>query len=381
MGKGKGHEIVLSLVLSGAVPLRGLSRHLRSLSADDLASATPASLARALDLPADGRKAIARGLSEASSMIQDLRTAGHRLVTLSDADYPPLLKEVASPPPVLFYRGTLSALGYPAVAIVGARKASLAAVRITLDLARDLAGRGFTIVSGLARGIDTAAHRGALEAGGRTVAVLGCGIDVVYPAENEHLAGAICDAGAVITEQLPATAPLRQNFPQRNRIISGLSLGTVVVEAGEVSGALITAAYALDQNRSVFAVPSTPGLARSRGSNRLLKEGATLVESADDIVSELGPQIELGASSAPGAPDAAKTPETGKAPGLFDLPELTREEERVVGLLSDAPVHIDEISRDLRLGSRDLLRLLLTLETRGVVRTMPGKFYIREGAG
>jgi DNA processing protein len=363
MGEGRGHEIVLSLVLSGLVPLRVLARYLKSPAAGDLAAATPASVAVDLGLTSEDQGKLAQGLDAACAALSSLRTGGYGAVALCDADYPAILRETPAPPPMLFYRGRPAGWGAPAVAIVGARRASLAGVRIASGLARDLARLGFVIVSGLARGIDTAAHRGALEAGGKTVAVLGCGIDMVYPAENKALAAAISESGAVMTEQLPATPPLRQNFPLRNRIISGLSLGTVVVEAGEVSGALITASYALEQNRSVFAVPSTPGHSRSKGTNRLLKEGATLVESATDILNEVCPQIEL--------PNM-------KSPDPSGQSRLSSEEERVVELLSDAPVHVDEISRDLNMESRDLLRLLLALETRGVIRSMPGKFYIRE---
>jgi DNA processing protein len=185
----------------------------------------------------------------------------------------------------------------------------------------------------------------------------------VYPPENSGLAERISRCGAVISELPPGSPPLRQNFPRRNRIISGLSLGTVVVEAGEASGALITASCALEQNRSVFAVPSTPGFSRSRGANKLLREGATLVETARDIVEELCPQIEC-----TGPPRA----------DLFTMPRLTSDEERVMSLLSDAPAHVDEISRILNLESRQILGLLLALETRGLVRSMPGKFYVRE---
>jgi DNA processing protein len=231
-------------------------------------------------------------------------------------------------------------------------------------LASELAESGIVIISGLARGIDTASHRGALEAGGETVAVLGCGIDMVYPPENTALARSIACSGAVVTELLPDVQPLRPNFPQRNRIISGLSLGTVVVEAGERSGALITASCALEQNRSVFAVPGSPGYYGSKGTNSLLKQGAKLVESVGDVLEEIAPQVRVAVNQ---EPDAAHARTSGPR------------EQSVLDLLSAAPVHIDEISRNLGLDSRDVVNVLFSLETKGLVKSMPGKFYIREG--
>jgi DNA processing protein len=282
---------------------------------------------------------------------------------LCDRGYPDLLREIHSPPPILFCKGDVHSFGRQAVAIVGSRRPSLAGTKIAESLASGLAASGFTVVSGLARGIDTAAHRGALNAGGCTIAVMGCGIDRVYPSENNDLAGSISRAGVVITEQLPGTPPLRQNFPQRNRIISGLALGTVVVEAGRSSGALITADCALRQNRSVFAIPATPGFSRSRGTNRLLKEGATLVESVDDVLEELCPQ--LVSDVRPGR-------------SMFEETQLSREESEVVELLSNAPVHVDEISRALGVEAGRALSLLFELEARGVVKSMPGKFYVKQ---
>ena len=363
MGEGRGHEIVLSLVLSGLVSTRRIVRFLRSSPPGRVTHATVESVGSHFGFRSEDKAMLARSLEEASSMCMGLRETGVSVRMLSDGHYPRLLKEIPVPPPILFSKGDADDPGPRTVAIVGSRKASLAGMAMAMLLARDLADMGFIIVSGLARGVDTAAHRGALEAGGRTLAVLGSGIDTVYPAENNGLAGRIADSGAVLSELPPGSPPIRRNFPQRNRIISGLSLGTVVVEAGEVSGALITAACALEQNRSVFAVPSTPGFARSKGANRLLREGATLVETAHDIADELCPQIESG-----GRPDM----------GLFTQPALTPDEERVIDLLSDAPAHVDEISRNLELESRQTLNILLALETRGLVRSMPGKFYVKE---
>ncbi|MFH1312798.1 MAG: DNA-processing protein DprA [Candidatus Eisenbacteria bacterium] len=363
MGKGRSHEIVLSLVISGLISSRRIVGFLRTTPPDVIADATVESLVGRFGLRPQDVTVLTGSLDEATRLCARLHENGVGVNLLCDTGYPNLLREISMPPPVLFTRGDLDGVGSNTVAVVGSRKASLAGVTMAASLARDLAGLGFVIVSGLARGIDTAAHKGALEAGGRTVAVLGSGIDDVYPPENIALAGRISGSGAVISELPPDAPPLRQNFPRRNRIISGLCLGTVVVEAGEKSGALITAGRALEQNRSVFAVPSTPGFSRSKGANKLLREGATLVESASDIVEELRPQLEYPRSA---------------CPDLFTPPDLTPDEEKVIGLLSDAPAHVDEISRSLDLESRQTLSLLLVLETRGLVRSMPGKFYVRE---
>jgi DNA processing protein len=284
------------------------------------------------------------------------------VVAAGEPAYPRLLKEIADPPQLLFHRGTLHPGDAKAIALVGSRRASLAGARIARELSGALAGCGFTVVSGLARGIDTAAHRGALDAGGRTIAVLGSGIDIIYPRENRKLASEIERSGTLVSELPPGTQPKRHTFPRRNRIISGLSLGTVVVEAGPSSGALITAGCALEQNRSVFAVPGTPGFEGSEGTNRLIKEGATLVESARDIVEELMPQIEL--------------PFQG-TPGRSDRNCISPAEEEVMGLLGRAPAHVDEISRALGESPSHVVAILLLLETRGLIVSLPGKFYAR----
>jgi DNA processing protein len=211
----------------------------------------------------------------------------HRVVW-SDADYPPMLSAIVDPPPVLWLRGSAAALLTPAVAIVGSRAGSPYALAVAEKLGADLAQRGVAVVSGLARGVDSAAHRGALSANGITIAVLGCGADLVYPAEHRGLAREIAGSGAVISELAPRTAPLPMFFPQRNRIISGLSRAVVVIEAGEKSGSLITARCALEQGRDVLAVPGNVLNGRNRGGHALIRDGAKIVETADDIVEELG---------------------------------------------------------------------------------------------
>jgi DNA processing protein len=210
------------------------------------------------------------------------------VVTLDDTRYPPLLAATYSPPPVLWASGTVECLAKPAIAIVGSRAASPYALQVGFRLAADLAGRGMVVTSGLARGVDAAAHRGCLQGGGQTIAVQGCGLDRVYPAENDELAAEIARTGLVLTELGPGAPPLPEHFPQRNRIISGISLATVVVEASERSGSLITARFAMEQGRDVMAVPGSVLSGRNRGSHALLKDGARMVESADDILQELG---------------------------------------------------------------------------------------------
>ena len=253
------------------------------------------------------------------------------------------------------------------MAIVGSRRCTFYGREVASRLAADLASAGFTVVSGMALGIDTAAHEGALEAGGRTIAVLGCSVERSYPAANRDLMEQIINSGAVISEFSLDTPPLPQHFPRRNRIISGLALGTVVVEASQKSGALITAFYALDQNREVFAVPGNVGSPYSRGCHRLIKEGARLVETAEDIIEELG----ISAAGGSAAAEAAASAKEQKIDALEDA------ERRLLELIPYHPLHIDEI---VRLSGADAARAgayLISLELKGLVRQLPGKYFIR----
>jgi DNA processing protein len=378
MKRGRSHEVLLSLLLSGVLSRKKIADSLLQSSAGDLAGLSAARMADRLGLDNARRRLFERTMPEAIRICAGIAAAGARIMSLADPDYPSLLKETAVPPPLLFHKGSLDVICPGAIAIVGSRRASFGGRKLASHLASELADRGFTVVSGLARGVDTAAHRGALEAGGRTVAVMGCGIDIVYPSENEGLARSICGSGALVTEFVPGTPPLRQNFPMRNRIISGLSLGTVVVEAAEKSGALITAGFALEQNRSVFAVPGAPGIPGSRGSNGLLKQGARLVESVEDILEEIDPQIaRQGRADGSAGTIQCSQPDEARlsAPGAQGL---TREEQKLVDLLSDRPAHVDELSRSLGMEAHVTLGLLLMLEARGLARSMPGKFYVKE---
>lgn len=284
------------------------------------------------------------------------------LVSFWDEDFPARLKTLADAPVTLFVKGSVLGADKFSIAIVGTRQPTTYGTMVTERLTADLVSRGLTIVSGLARGVDTIAHRAALKAGGRTLAVLGSGLDQMYPAENRRLAEEVADSGAVLTEYFFGTKPDAPNFPRRNRIISGLSLGAIVIEAGEKSGALITASMALEQGREVFAVPGSIFSAKSVGAHRLIQEGARLVHSADDVLSELTAQLELfGKTSQPRAPLAGLNPA----------------EQRLYDLLSHEPVHIDALARLANLTSAQVLSTLLQLEFKNGVQQLPGKMFVR----
>lgn len=261
----------------------------------------------------------------AARALDEGRRLGIEAVPIFAPEYPPLLRCIAEPPPVLWARGDRGLLSRAAVAIVGSRTATPYALQVAERLAAELAARDIVVVSGLARGVDSAAHRGCLAAGGRTIAVLGSGPDRVYPPEHDDLAARIAGSGLVAAELGPGAAPLPEHFPLRNRIISGLSLATVVVEASERSGSLITARYALEQGREVMVVPGSVLSGRNRGSHALLKDGAAVVESADDILQQLGWGPSPGAGVPPDGSDepllAAMVP--GETYGLDELASAT----------------------------------------------------------
>jgi DNA processing protein len=286
--------------------------------------------------------------------------SGVTVITFSAPEYPYLLRTIYDPPPLLYVRGTLSCRDRSAVAVVGSRSASEYGLRAAQQISRDLALEGITIVSGLARGIDSQAHRAALAAGGRTIAVLGSGIDVIYPPENERLYYAIARSGAVVSEYPMGTEPSSYNFPPRNRIISGLSAGVLVVEAGPKSGSLITARVALDQNRDVFAVPGSVYSLKSQGSHSLLRSGAKLVSSARDIIEEL-PRKSTRPVAEAGRPAAC----------------LEAEQQKVYDRLHSEPVYIDELLEATACSSSRLAALLLELELSGLVKQLPGKRFVR----
>jgi len=266
------------------------------------------------------------------------------VVLFSGSGYPSSLSDIPDPPAVLFFEGELDkALQKPVVAVIGSRRSSVYGLGVARSLSRALSSAGICVTSGLARGIDGEAHRGSLDAGGPTIAVLGSGIDVSYPPEHGKLARSIAKCGALVSEYPPGTKPDRFNFPERNRIISGLSRGVIVVEAGERSGTMITVNSALDQGREVFAVPGEVTRSTSFGTNRLLKEGANLVTSVDDVLEVLDVEGEVAVA--------------------------------VVQLLADAPLHFDEMVRRLELDPGALQAELLMLEMQGHIIRRPGEIY------
>jgi len=276
--------------------------------------------------------------------------------------YPDNLRNTPDAPVYLYVKGALQPGDRNSIAIVGTRKPTHYGMTVTRRIAEELSSAGFTIVSGMARGIDTQAHRGALAAQGRTVAVLGCGIDVAYPPENKGLMEEISRSGAVVTENPFGTQPESGYFPSRNRIISGLSRGTIIIEAAEDSGSLITAKYALEQGRKLYAVPGNIGSVTSKGTNSLIKQGATLVECVEDILRDLGMQKQGKGQAIPTRP----------------LPALTREEETVLCCITNEPKHIDIIMNETRSLAGRLSGVLINLELKWLAKQLPGKYFIRE---
>lgn len=309
-----------------------------------------------------------------------VRELGGDVIILDDGIYPPLLREIPDPPVTLYVRGAWEAcLEQPCIAIVGSRRCSTYGMNTANMLSRDLASRGVTVVSGLARGIDAAAHRGALEGKGRTVAVMGTGLDDVYPKEHWKLVNEILEGGGAIISEFPlGTPPAPQNFPYRNRVISGLSLGAVLIEAAENSGSLITARLAMEQNREVFAVPGNITSRNSFGTNYLIKgAGAKLVQQWQDVVSELPADI-----AARMLPPETKKQRDASAPSAQQelVPtDLSLDESSVWKLLTaDQPLHIDELAEQTGLNITKLTSALLGLEMRDLIRQLPGKSFIRK---
>ncbi len=326
-----------------------------------------ASQAELLEVPGIGPKLAeaiekARDSQEPEREMARAQETGARIVSLAHPDYPEALRQIYDPPPVLYLRGTLpealsgTAMQIRAVAIVGTRNASAYALEFSHALARDLARQGVAIISGLARGIDSAAHRGALLEG-QTVAVLGSGVDVIYPYENQRLSEQILSGhGALVSEYPLGSEPRAEHFPARNRIVTGLARGVVVVEGGKKSGAMITASFALEEGRAVFAVPGRVGDPRATGTLELLKQGAVLTTSAEDILEELG-----------------WTQEAEAQP----KPELTEMEREVVALIRtrESPL-LDDLIQSSGHSAASLLPVLSVLELKGVIRSVPGSRYI-----
>ncbi len=287
--------------------------------------------------------------------------SGADIVTFEEPEYPENLKGIYDPSPVLYIHGELLKGDVASIAVVGVRTPSHYGKLVAEKISGGLAKRGITVVSGMARGIDSIAHKGALDNGGRTIAVFGSGLNVVYPPENLKLRNRIREQGAIISEFSMSQKPERGNFPARNRIVSGLSLGTLVVEAGEKSGALITANFALDQGREVFAVPGNVNSPKSKGANRLIKKGAKLVENVEDIIEEIPLYIR-------------ETFIKEEAPSKKAT--LTIDEGSILSIIEPGASHIDSIIERSGLSSSKVSALLLSLELNGVVKQMPGKMFV-----
>lgn len=338
-------------------------------NAEAALAADAGALSRAARIPPERAAALVsrEARAAAAAALEAARAAGHAFVEPDDDAYPRLLREVHEPPRFLAVLGALDDPEERRVAIVGSRGTDHRARDATRDLARALAERGYCVVSGLARGVDTAAHEGALEGGGRTIAVLGTGLDTIYPEENADLARRIAVSGALVSPFPAGTPPLKPNFPLRNKTIAGLCRATVVAQAPVRSGALITAQYALHANRDVFAMPGPVGEARYAGSNRLLRDGAHVCLDLGDLIAEL----EDAAAALAYWNEGSGEPAAALGPGL------TKDEKSLLGALTGDPAHVDEIARAAGLAPAALLPLLLGLEMKGAVRALPGAHYAR----
>jgi len=305
------------------------------------------------------------GWDEVRCELDRAKKAGVDIIGFEDPAYPANLKEIHDPPPVLYVKGTLIAEDKLAVAMVGSRQATPVGKQVTRRSARELASRGITVVSGGARGIDTEAHRGALSANGRTICVLGCGIDVCYPPENGEMFDLIAESGAVISEFSIGTQPEPNNFPRRNRIISGIALGVIVVEAAGDSGSLITASYALEQGREVYAVPGSVSSPTSRGTNSLIKRGAKLVEGPEDVLADLFPSMK------------GYLREFGSHDGTPSALNLEGDEKTIYDCITGDPVHIDALVSRSGIPASRTLAILLDMELKGAVKQVAGMRFIR----
>lgn len=356
--EGVGDHIVLALVREWQSP----DAVLRASAGDLIERGCSTRLAEAIVRGPD-RDACRRIAGE----LHDIERTGIEVRSMLDANYPARLLMIPDPPPLLYVAGSLHASDELAIAVVGARRGTAAGRVVTEQLAGGLAEAGFTIVSGLARGVDAAAHRGALAAGGRTVAVFGCGLGRTYPPEHQRLRDEIEEHGAVVSELSFDAPPHSGHFPRRNRIISGLSFGVIVTEAAIDSGSLITARLAADQGREVFAVPGFVNEETSRGTHALIKEGATLVEQAQDVIDVIAPQLEPAMRS---RVSAARTPHV---PGE----NFGNHERLVYDALSYEPLTVDHLLERTRLPVPSVMASLLSLELRRRVRQLPGQRYLR----
>ncbi len=332
----------------------GSAEHIFSVSRSEL---------RGVEGVGEGRAQSICGFNEWDRIQEEIEQAvknNIQIITINNRAYPETLKRIHGAPLVLYLKGGIADADKYAVAIVGSRNSTQYGMQVAEKMAYKLAASGLTVVSGMARGIDTAAHKGALRAGGRTIAVLGSGVDVPYPASNRGLMNAIASRGAVVSEFALGTQPKRENFPVRNRIISALSLGVIVVEATLDSGSLITVGYALEQGKDVFAVPGNITAGTSSGTNNLIKKGAKLIENAEEVIEELSPQIK-----------GILREERLDADALTS--GLTAEEKKIFSFMSDEPKHVDSLIRETEMTTGKALSVLLKLELKGIIRQIEGK--------
>lgn len=357
-------ETLIDLITLNSIEGIGVRRLYNLIDAfGSAAAALGATISRLTEVPNIGRETASnvkekQNRSEAIKQADKISQKGWSFYFYSDPDYPESLKSMPDRPPYLFYMGKYEQADVNAIAIVGSRSASEEGRSFAEKLAGELAENGITVISGMARGVDTAAHRGALTAHGRTIAVFGSSLDIIYPPEGREIARKIVESGCIFSEHLPGTKPEGTNFPKRNRIISGLSQGVVIIEAAERSGALSTAGHALIQNREVFAVPGSPRHETSKGTNKLIKDGARLLTSVEDIFAEL-----------PRLKGKVKARQMEKSADLTDI------ERSILHFFSEGPVQIDVLSRKLNTPINELMQVLLALELKGVIRELSGKRY------
>jgi DNA processing protein len=358
-------EELIDLITLASIEGVGVNRLYQLTDASGSAGkALSCSISDLTDIPTIGREIASRikenqNREKACQVVEEIIKRQWGFYLFNDPDYPSPLKNIADRPPYLFYLGDYREADTNAIAIVGSRTASEEGRLFAENLASALAENSVTVVSGMARGIDLSAHRGVLKTGGRTIAVFGSSLDIIYPPEGKETARKIVESGAIFSELLPGTMPYGPNFPKRNRIISGLSQGVVVIEAAERSGALSTAGHALIQNREVFAVPGSPRSEMSRGTNKLIKEGAKLLTSIEDIFVEL-PRLK-----------GRVTVEQ-----VRKMDDLTATEQKIIQLFAEGPLQIDILSRRLNTPVPDLLQVLLALELKGIIKELSGKRYI-----
>jgi len=363
----------LALALTPGLGPRHAGKLLRTFGNPEAVFAASLTSLEAQRLPAAVAQAIhsQQPRKDAEKELAQAKQLGCRLLTWDEPAYPPLLREIYDPPPLLYVKGNVELLTRHAIAIVGTRRPTPYGNQMAERLARDLAERGLVIVSGLARGIDSTAHKGALiSTRGATIGVLGTGIDVVYPKENKKLYAQMEERGAIVSEFPLGSFPAPQNFPIRNRIIAGMSLGVVVVEGAQYSGSLITARLAMESNREVFGVPGNATQPASFGPNHLIKQGAKLVTGWEDVVEELPTEVRV--QLVP-----VETPDAAERASLFEA-SLSEIERALFGLLgTDEARHVDDLVETSGLNSSEVLATLFEMEMKGIVRQMPGKQFLK----